>query len=204
MRLSELVQAEVGYASRVSEAKAAPSGQEPDVDGSGPLSGYSHEHRPLGGYSALTAVFGIAVGGSLYAAYRRRGELPERPDVFDVVTTGIATHKLTRLITKDKVTSFLRAPFVRYEEPAGHGAVSEEPRGTGLRRATGELLVCPYCLGQWVAGAFAVGYVGAPRLTRLIAFAYTAETISDFMQLGYKAAENALDQQSAASPPPAP
>jgi hypothetical protein len=179
----------------VSETQTTSSPQGIPSDGSNPFSGYSHEHRPLGGYTALTAAFGIGFAGSLFATYRRRGELPERPDVFDVVTAGIATHKLTRLIAKDKVTSFLRAPFVRYEEPAGHGEVSEEPRGTGLRLAIGELLVCPYCLGQWVAGAFAVGHVGAPRMTRLIAFLYTAETISDFMQLGYKAAEDALDQQ---------
>ena len=179
----------------MSDLKTSPSPDNMQTDDSGPVSGYSHEHRPLGGYTALTAGFGIAFAGSLVAASRRRGGLPERPDVFDVVTAGIATHKLTRLISKDKVTSFLRAPFVRYEESAGHGEVDEEPRGTGLRLATGELLVCPYCLGQWVAGAFAVGHVGAPRLTRLIAFMYTAETISDFMQLGYNAAENALEEQ---------
>ncbi len=169
------------------------------TDGSGPDSspfeGYSHEHRPLFGYSALTSIFAAAFTGSMVAAYRRRGSLPARPDLWDVVTAGAATHKLSRLVAKDKVTSFIRAPFVRFEEPAGHGEVSEEPRGTGLRLATGELLVCPYCLSQWIAGAIAVGYVGAPRFTRLMTFLYTAETIADFMQIGYKAAENALDQQ---------
>jgi hypothetical protein len=33
--------------------------------------------------------------------------------------------------------------------------------------------------------------VGAPELTRLIAIIYTAETVSDFLQLAYKAAEDA-------------
>jgi Protein of unknown function (DUF1360) len=165
-------------------------------DGSPPLSGYSpHEHRPLGGYSTLTAIFGAAFTTGLVAAYRKRGELPERPDVWDVVTAGAATHKLTRLIAKDKVTAFLRAPFVRFEEESGRGEVSETPRGTGLQYATGELLVCPYCLAQWVAGAIAVGYVGAPRFTKLITFLYTVEAVSDFAQIGYKAAENALDSQ---------
>jgi hypothetical protein len=153
----------------------------------------AHEHRPLAGYSVLTTLFGTSFAGGLALAAARRGGLPERPDAWDLVTTGVATHKLTRLIAKDKVTSFIRAPFVRYKEPAGHGEVSEEPRGTGLRYATGELLVCPYCLAQWVAGAFAVGYVGAPRMTRLIAFLYTAETLADFLQLAYKAAEDAVD-----------
>ena len=65
----------------------------------------------------------------------------------------------------------------------------EEPRGQGLRRSLGELLVCPYCLAQWIVGAYAVGLVAAPRLTRLVAAMYTAQSISDFLQLAYLAAE---------------
>ena len=169
-------------------------GSGPD-DGGGPSGAYSDEHRPLAGYSVLTSLFAVAFAGGLATAYRKRGgELPERLGPWDVVTAGAATHKLARLITKEKVTSFIRAPFVRYEESAGHGEVSEEPRGTGLRRATGELLICPYCVSHWIAGAFAVGYVGAPRTTRLFAFLFTVETVADFMQLGYKAAEDALSE----------
>jgi hypothetical protein len=152
--------------------------------------GYAHEHRPLAGYSLLSTVFATAFVSGLAAAWRRNGP-PPRPTVWDVATIGLATQKLARLIAKDRVTSFIRAPFVRYVEPAGHGELDEEPRGTGLRLATGELLVCPYCLGQWIAGAFAVGLVGAPALTRLIAALYSAETVADFLQLAYRAAEDA-------------
>ena len=151
--------------------------------------GYSHEHRPLRGYAVLTTTFATAFAGSLLPSRRAGRELPERYAALDIVTAGIATHKLSRLISKDKVTSFLRAPFVRYREGSGQGEVDEEPRGTGLRHATGELLVCPYCLGQWVAAGFAVGMVAAPRFTRMVAYLYTAETVSDFLQLGYLAAE---------------
>ena len=83
----------------------------------------------------------------------------------------------------------MRAPFVRFEETSGHGEVSEEPRGDGFRYVTGELLVCPYCVSQWVVGAFGTGLVAAPRLTRLIAAVYTAEAVSDILQLAYLAAE---------------
>jgi Protein of unknown function (DUF1360) len=155
--------------------------------------GYAHEHRPLAGYAMLVGAFGVAFAGSLLAAKRRRNGFPAQHGLWDLVTVGAATHKVSRLIAKDRVTSFLRAPFVRYQEPDGHGEVSEEPRGEGLRLAAGELLVCPYCLGQWVAAGFGVGLVAAPDLTRLIAFIYTAETVSDFLQLAYKAAEEATD-----------
>lgn len=156
------------------------------------IAGYApHEHRPLAPYSMLTGIFGVGFATAMTAAYRRRGELPERYGVLDIVTVGIATHKISRLITKDKVTSFLRAPFTQYQEAAGHGEVDEEPRGEGLRYATGELLICPYCVAQWVVGAFGAGMVGAPRATRLVAFMYTAQATSDFLQLAYKAAEDA-------------
>lgn len=157
---------------------------------SDPTTGYSpEEDRPLGPYTVLSGIFAAGFTGGLVGAFRHRGEWPERIEPLDIVTVGVATHKLSRLITKDKVTSFLRAPFVRYEESAGHGEVSEEARGEGLRYVTGELLVCPYCVSQWVVGAFGVGMVAAPRFTRLIAAIYTAEAAADFLQLAYLAAE---------------
>jgi hypothetical protein len=147
------------------------------------------EYRPLGGYAVLTAAFGAALAGGLVAARRTGHELPERLDVHDVVLAGIATHKVSRLITKDKVSGFLRAPFTRFQEKSGHGEVEEAARGRGLRYAIGELLVCPYCIAQWVAGGFAVGTVFAPRTTRLLAAMWTAQAISDAAQLAYNAAE---------------
>jgi hypothetical protein len=163
-------------------------------NGADPTAGYADEHRPLGGYAALTTTLVTLATGSLVAARLAGRELPDRYGLWDVVTTGVATHKLSRLISKDKVTSFVRGPFTRYRERAGRGELSEEPRGEGLRYAAGELLVCPYCLGQWIATGFAVGMVTAPRFTRMAAYVLTAVTISDFLQLGYRAAE----QRSAA------
>ncbi len=80
--------------------------------------------------------------------------------------------------------------FTRYQEATGHGEVEEQPRGHGARLAIGELLVCPYCLAEWVTAAFAVGFVAAPRTTRFIAGIYVAQTASDCLQLAYKAVED--------------
>ena len=107
----------------------------------------------------------------------------------DIALMGMATHKVTRLLAKDRVTSFLRAPFTEYQDRAGHGELEEKARGRGMQLAAGELLICPYCLAQWVVGAFAVGMVAAPRMTRLLTAMWTAEAISDFAQLAYHAAE---------------
>jgi hypothetical protein len=142
------------------------------------------EHRPLGGYAALSAA--LAAG---FTAALAGQKLPERFSTRDVVLAGVATHKLSRILAKDKVTSFLRAPFTEFQESAGKGELEEKARGTGLRLATGELLVCPYCVAQWISAGFAVGYVRAPRVTRLLAGMWTMYAISDGLQLAYLAAE---------------
>jgi hypothetical protein len=151
------------------------------------VAGYAPQHqRPLAAYAGLTAAFGAALGGTLVALRR---ELPGRISTRDLALAGIATHKVSRLLAKDKVTSFIRAPFTRYQEPKGYGELSEEPRGTGIRYAVGELLVCPYCLAQWVAAGFGVGWVYAPRTTRLLAAIWSAQSVADAAQLAYSAAE---------------
>ena len=148
------------------------------------------QERPLRSYAVLTSAYGAGIAGSLITLRKR--ELPERLTTGDVLLIGIATHKLSRLIAKDKVTSFIRAPFTRFQEASGQGEVEEEPCGHGLRLAIGELLVCPYCLAQWVATALTLGLVGAPRFTRLIGAVFVAHTVSDFLQIVYRAAEEQL------------
>ena len=102
---------------------------------------------------------------------------------------GTASHKLSRLIAKDKVTTFVRAPFTEYQGRGGPAEVEERAREGVVRGALGELLICPYCLGLWAAGAFHVGLIFAPRVTRMAASTLTALTVSDFLQIAYKAAE---------------
>jgi hypothetical protein len=144
------------------------------------------EDRPLRSYLALTGAFGALMAGALGAA-RAAGREIDRPDALDVVLAGLATQKLSRLVTKAKATSPIRAPFTRLEEPAGHGELSEKPRGQGLRRALGELLVCPYCLAQWVAAGFGIGWIFAPRTTRFLAAMWSAQSVADLAQLAYAA-----------------
>ncbi len=156
-----------------------------------PLDGYTQdgEERPLASYTLLSSVFSVSFVGALIAARRAGYALPEDYRAKDIVLTGLATHKLSRLIARDKVTGFARAPFTRFQRTAGHAEVDEQPRGSGLQLAIGELLVCPYCLAQWIAGAFTVGHVAAPRLTRLLTAMWSAHAIADAAQLAYSAAE---------------
>ena len=118
--------------------------------------------------------------------------LPDRTSAGDLVLTGIATHKLSRLIAKDKVTSFLRAPFRRLKGEAGPAELDEETRGEGPRAAIGELIGCPYCLGLWVSTGFGAGLALAPRETRFVAGSLAALTLADFLQVAYAIAESRL------------
>ncbi len=146
----------------------------------------SDEERPLGSYAVLVTAFNLAFGGALVAS---RGELPNRLPLADLVLIGAATQKLARMLAKDKVTSVLRAPFTEYQESGAPGEVEEKPRGTGMQLAIGELLICPYCLSQWVAATFAFGLVRSPRVTRLVASVFASLTAADFLQMAYKATE---------------
>jgi hypothetical protein len=159
----------------------------------GPFQGHSpQQERPLGGYAVLIGVFG-AVACGFAAWFRASGrELPERMEARDLALVTVATHKASRLLAKDRVTSTVRAPFTRYEGEAGPSEVSEAARGRGLRRAIGELIVCPYCVGMWISAAFAAGLLVAPRFTRWFAAVLTALFGADVLQIAYSKAEDAL------------
>lgn len=145
------------------------------------------EALPLGGFLAALGVYGGAVGiGALVV--RRRG-LPERIAWSDIALLSVATHKLSRRVAKDSVTSPLRAPFARFKGVGGPAELQEEVRGAGVRRAVGELLTCPFCLGQWIATALGFGLVLAPRATRLVGTVFTASAAADMLQFAYAAAE---------------
>jgi hypothetical protein len=147
------------------------------VQDAGPFAGHSpQQERPLGGYAVLMAGFGAMVGA--FAAWLRASdrEFPERIGASDLALITVATHKSSRLIAKDRVSSTIR----------------EEARGTGLRRAVGELVVCPYCLGLWIAAGLSAALVVAPRPTRWAMSVLTALFGSDVMHIAYKKAEDTL------------
>ncbi len=74
----------------------------------------------------MSAILDVA-SGLLVGAGRQR-HLPEHYEVRDLVIGGVATHKLSRLLSKGGVTSPLRAPFTEF---AGRRA----PASTSSRHA---------------------------------------------------------------------
>src|SRR5690242_7806992 len=136
---------------------------------------YAHgEDRPMGSHLALVVVYNALFGAFLLGRARSGKGFPQRIGLGDLVLAGVATHKLSRIIAKDRVTAPLRAPFTEFQEEGGPGEVEESPRGSGMRRAIGELLVCPFCLAQWVATALLGGLAVVPRATRFVCSIFAA------------------------------
>lgn len=145
------------------------------------------EERPLGSFLTLLGVYGALVGTAGAILHRNGRRLPSRIPASDLAIGIVATHKLSRLLAKDPVSSAFRAPFTEFEGQSGEAEVAEEVVGSGLQHAVGELITCPFCLDVWVATALTVGYLATPRLTRTAATVLTMVSGADVLQFGYDA-----------------
>ncbi|MDG9725234.1 MULTISPECIES: DUF1360 domain-containing protein [unclassified Streptomyces] len=149
---------------------------------------------PLGGYMALATTFVAGAGTFAAIAWRRGLRLPDTVPAWDVALLGTATFKVSRLLTKDKVTSFLRAPFTQRERESNANEVMDAPRGSGLRRAVGDLVSCPFCTSTWVAGGLVGGYAVAPRAARLLCAGLSAVVLSDWLQYAWSVTEQKAEE----------
>jgi hypothetical protein len=146
--------------------------------------GEEADELPIGGYATMMAVFLGSFIGFVSVARAARA-LPERLPARDIALLGVATHKLTRIVTRERVTIPLRVPFTHYEGRDGAGQVKEEPRGRGVQRAIGSLLTCQYCAGPWIATGLVAGLLFAPRATRIACGMLSVVAISDFLHQAY-------------------
>jgi Protein of unknown function (DUF1360) len=142
------------------------------------------EEQLLTEYATLLAFYltSVAVLTGIAAGQKR---LPRKFGALDIALLGIATHKLSRIVAKDRITGILRAPFVSYVRSAGAGEVEEEPRGRGFQRGIGHLMSCPYCMAPWCATALGFGVLFAPRVTRFFAGILVSVATSDFLHRAY-------------------
>src|SRR5437762_4706390 len=143
------------------------------------------EERPLGSFVIIMGAYGAMITGIAGFLDVTGHSLPERLAWQDLALIAVATHKLSRQLAKDPVTSPLRAAFTRYTGTSGEAEVAEEVRGRGMRKALGELVTCPFCLGQWVATVGVFGLLVAPRPTRAIASIFAVLAGADVLQFAY-------------------
>jgi hypothetical protein len=151
----------------------------------GPFEGYGGEDQPLGAYLVLIGIFHLVFALFLLLAKGSNRSVPRRVGLGDILLFGVATHKLSYLLSNEAVTSAVRAPFTEFQEMESPSNVEEQARGTGLRKAIGELLICVFCLGHWVAAFFAYGLVLAPAVTRFVASMFAILAVSDYLHQAY-------------------
>ena len=148
--------------------------------------GYGGAELPLPEYAVLVATFSTL----LTALLAHANHFHSRLSVRDLVLLGVATHKLSRLIAKDKVAAPFRAPFAKFVKDDGAGEVEEDSRGAGMRKAIGDLITCPFCVSPWAALALAFGLVLAPRAGRMLCGIFSAVAAAHFLHHAYVALEN--------------
>ncbi|MHB8659573.1 MAG: DUF1360 domain-containing protein [Solirubrobacteraceae bacterium] len=130
----------------------------------------------------IEAVFLAGMTGVAALARRReRGGLPSIPRE-ELPILALATFTLADVVAKERVSTWLREPFVR--EGDDHKPV--EPEGTGLQRAVGELLTCTRCVGTWSA----LGIVGlrtaSPAVGRSASTVLALAGVNDLLQSGFR------------------
>lgn len=99
----------------------------------------------------------------------------------DLALLGLASFRAGRVVAYDRVTEPLRAPVTETqpdEYGAGENVVAE---GTGARKAIGELVSCPSCVGMWVAAVLVCGLQVAPGPTRLAASILSVSGLADLI-----------------------
>lgn len=139
--------------------------------------------EPLPEYLTLMGLFGALFVLLWTGSQSKAG--PSPTPVKDAALFALTTHKLSRLIARDRVTAPLRAPFAKYEKGGGQGELEEESRGTGMRKAIGNLLTCPYCIAPWVALSLKLASHVAPGAFRIVTHVFSAVAASDFLNLRY-------------------
>ena len=147
-----------------------------------------HDPERLAGYRVVVGVYLAGAAVSAIGLARRGAAEPPRSlarEWADLGLVSLATFKASRLLTKQTVTSPLRAPFTEYRGAGGPGEVQVQPVGTGWRRSVGELLSCPFCLDVWVASGSTVALRLAPRPTRIALSTLAAVGLADLLQFVY-------------------
>jgi hypothetical protein len=144
-------------------------------------------HPPYRAYAGIMGTFagGLALAGVLARAL---GRDPRHETALDLAALSLATFKTARTISRDDVTSFIRAPFVEGEAGTGE---NERPIETGdLQQAIGELVTCSRCIGTWAAAGLATTQILAPRFGRVLTWSLAAAGVNDFLQAGFVALTN--------------
>jgi hypothetical protein len=143
-------------------------------------------------YAVVEAVF-LAGLAWLSVLTRKREAAGERAiPLRELPVLAAATFALADVVAKEKVSTWLREPFV---EEADHKPV--RPEGTGLRYTIGELLTCTRCVGTWSALAIVGLRTASPPAGRAVSTVLALAGANDVLQSGFRLLSERANQASA-------
>ena len=117
----------------------------------------------------------IGIFAELYAVFSvREHKQGQELDIGakDLALLGLAAYRTGRVVAFDAVTEPLRAPITE---------------GRGIRRALGELVSCPTCVGTWIATGSVYGLRVAPRPTRTFLALMAASGVTELLDYATQA-----------------
>ena len=92
------------------------------------MSSRARTSPPYGSYAAIVGAFGGLLVGTAALDRARRGDRPV--SALDITLLAAASFKVARVISRERVGSIVREPFVEGERPTGEGRTS---RNRGAR-----------------------------------------------------------------------
>ncbi len=141
-----------------------------------------HGERSYLSYTLLIVLYQALFGGFVLL-YRRWRHPLEQITPLDLTLLGLATMRLSKLVSEDEITAALREPFI--DESGG----TKQPKGHGMRRSLGKLVLCPICTGTWVAAFLSYALHLSPRYARpflaIMAASGISQTSDAFLSLAY-------------------
>jgi hypothetical protein len=142
------------------------------------------EQPPYRAYATIAGTFLAGLGAVSGVAAARKRPVQEMAAI-DLALLGLATFKASRTVARDKVTSFVREPFVEGE--AYDGEDEKPTHETEMKQAIGELVTCTRCVGTWIGAGLASTQILAPRTGRLLTAVLAAGAVNDFLLAGFNA-----------------
>ena len=103
--------------------------------------------------------------------------------ITELIILGFATIRVARTLSFNGVGEPIRKYFtVVIPDDCGAGS-NVHPKGTGIRKAIGELIACPICTGTWAAAIMIFIWSYAPVVVYVFAVAGVSEMFHWFFDV---------------------
>ena len=107
-------------------------------------------------------------------------------NIFVFLLIGLASFRLTRLIVYDKITEFLRSPFLQEQteiDENGEEVIYLIPKEKKFFRFFGELISCHWCTGIWVSTFLVSLYLIYPTIGEIFILVFSIAAVGSIVEI---------------------